>query len=836
VNPVRYACASDRRRQLLQQQAVLNGIDFVEVPAPDQLRVVFVNPIAVPPAPDQVEVTGERDRIGVSAVRETGDPAAVVLILEHAGGPGAYTVGVVRGPGDPRPPAGIDPVLSVAQFGFMPQCVDAPCGDPAPCPPAAVTEPALDYLVKDWEGFRRLMLDRLAVLQPDWTRRNLADVRVALVELVAYLADQASYRQDAVATEAYLGTARRRISVRRHVRLVDYPMSDGTNARTWLQIALAEGDVLTSGGSVPVVPVGTRFLTAGPDDAVVLKAGSTAEAKARAAGALEFQALSALDVVSGAHTGMRFYTWEGARCCLPAGSTGATLDGHLPDLAAGQVLVLVEQRDPVGPRHLPEDADPAHRYPVRLTEVSAWATPGAPLTDPLTGHQITEVRWSTGDALPNPLTVSVDIDGVAAGDAALALGNIVLVDHGGWAPVEQFEPVQSGRFQPRLAVGPVTQVPHQLIAEVLADGSGTHQVLRPYDPRGPARLAIGAPADAVLPAVSVTDADGPWTVQRDLLGSGANRDFVVEVDDEAVAWLRFGRQYGDLPDAGTPPRPGVTMTTRYRTGNGVTGNVGAGAIRQLLDDGTAAASLVEALGRGGLGNPVPAYGGTEPETIEAVRQRAPFVFRSPERAVTADDYARRAELFALPDSPGTPAVQRAVATVRWTGSWYTVVVAVDRFGGADVDPDFADALVAYLDRYRMAGHDVQVVGASYVPVEVGLRLRVRDDHRRDLVRAYLMDVLSSRRLPDGRPGLFNPDSLTFGQPVYLGPILAAAQAVPGVAYVTEVTRFARYRQPGTDARDTGRIELSDHEIARLDNDPSRPEHGIVRLDGMEGGR
>ena len=36
-----------------------------------------------------------------------------------------------------------------------------------------------------------------------------------LVELLAYAGDQLSYYQDAVATEAYLGTARRRVSARR---------------------------------------------------------------------------------------------------------------------------------------------------------------------------------------------------------------------------------------------------------------------------------------------------------------------------------------------------------------------------------------------------------------------------------------------------------------------------------------------------------------------------------------------------------------------------------------------------------------------------------------------
>ena len=63
---------------------------------------------------------------------------------------------------------------------------------------------------------------------------------MVLIELLAELGDRASYKQDAITTEAYLGTARRRISVRRHARLVDYAMGDGTNARTWVQFAVPE--------------------------------------------------------------------------------------------------------------------------------------------------------------------------------------------------------------------------------------------------------------------------------------------------------------------------------------------------------------------------------------------------------------------------------------------------------------------------------------------------------------------------------------------------------------------------------------------------------------------
>ena len=51
---------------------------------------------------------------------------------------------------------------------------------------------------------------------------------------MAYVGDYLSYYQDAVGTEAYLDTARQRISVRRHARLVDYRLHEGCNARAWL--------------------------------------------------------------------------------------------------------------------------------------------------------------------------------------------------------------------------------------------------------------------------------------------------------------------------------------------------------------------------------------------------------------------------------------------------------------------------------------------------------------------------------------------------------------------------------------------------------------------------
>jgi predicted phage baseplate assembly protein len=295
------------------------------------------------------------------------------------------------------------------------------------------------------------------------------------------------------------------------------------------------------------------------------------------------------------------------------------------------------------------------------------------------------------------------------------------------------------------------------------------------------------------------------------------------VEDDGTATLRFGD--GTF---GQAPPEGAVFIPRYRTGNGRAGNIGADSLGHLVQDRASArlAGVVDA-----VGNPLPAVGGTDPETIEEVRQRAPFAFRSQARAVTPDDYARAARSY---PSEQHPEVQQAIATFRWTGSWYTVFVTVDRLGGLDVDRDFKARLRAHLERFRLAGHDLEIEGPRYVPLEVTLAVRVRQDYFRGDVEQALLGVLSSRVGPDGRKGLFHPDNFTFGQPVHLSPVLAAAQSVAGVASVA-ATRFGRLGSEDPAPLAEQRLTLGRLEIARLDNDPNFPDRGVLRLQ-LDGGR
>jgi hypothetical protein len=261
-----FFCCEPRRLDVIKLSGTANGIEFLEVRdhlEPVQAlrqRTLFVRLLrpGFTLTPDNVLIDGG-ERLPVIPVEwvAAGDdlppgtdpalvegiedlPRTLVVRTTVFGDFSRYTLHLRASSGSEQPPGGFDPRLSKIEFSFKVECPsDFDCAETTICPPEPQSKPDIDYLAKDYTGFRRLMLDRLNLLTPGWTERSPADAGVALIELLAYAADNLSYRQDAIANEAYLATARNRVSVRRHARLVDYVLHDGCNARVWVHVAVA---------------------------------------------------------------------------------------------------------------------------------------------------------------------------------------------------------------------------------------------------------------------------------------------------------------------------------------------------------------------------------------------------------------------------------------------------------------------------------------------------------------------------------------------------------------------------------------------------------------------
>lgn len=108
------------------------------------------------------------------------------------------------------------------------------------------TRQVIDYLARDYNSFRKALLDLIPAKLPEWTDRSEADFGVTLLELVSYMADILSYYQDRAANESFLSTAQDRASVIQHLRLIGYEMAGATAATTQLSLIVgnARDDVI----------------------------------------------------------------------------------------------------------------------------------------------------------------------------------------------------------------------------------------------------------------------------------------------------------------------------------------------------------------------------------------------------------------------------------------------------------------------------------------------------------------------------------------------------------------------------------------------------------------
>ncbi|MGE5049427.1 MAG: baseplate J/gp47 family protein, partial [Deltaproteobacteria bacterium] len=515
-------------------------------------------------------------------------------------------------------------------------------------------------------------------------------------------------------------------------------------------------------------------------------------------GTLVFETLHPVTLVQG-HGRIPIYSWGDGKYWLPKGATQCDLDATLAPLAlsVGEVIVFEEV---LGADGRAQSADVRRRQAVRLTAVAD------PVHDALTGADYVTVTWDAADALRFPLCVCNVVDEKLVQDMSVARGNVVLAD-AGW-PVEDEKlplPDPARPFRPALLNAGITHA-------------------QPYvagPPWPPAAETLFQDPRRAIASLQIKGPEG-WRVKRDLLASHAlDAHVVVEIERDGTAFLRFGDGVHGKPAPDQEP-----LVCSYRVGNGTLGNVGADAVAHALPDGIADLTTIRR-----VRNPLPAAGGSEPESMEEVRQYAPQAFLTQERAVTEADYAAAAAKV--------PGVRQAVATRRWTGSWYTVFLSIDPVGGTGNWDAIAPRVRESVERYRLAGEDLEIERPVDVPLDIAMEVCVAPGYFRADVRQALTAAFASTVLPDGRLGFFHPDNFTFAEPVYLSKVVAAAMAQPGVLWVdlsdpARGHRFQRFGKPAAGETARGYIGMGRLEIARADSSPDFPENGRVDFI-LEGG-
>lgn len=275
---------------------------------------------------------------------------------------------------------------------------------------------------------------------------------------------------------------------------------------------------------------------------------------------------------------------------------------------------------------------------------------------------------------------------------------------------------------------------------------------------------------------SVTAVWIQWQEVDNFFDSGPNDR--VYVLDHALGRLFFGD--GNL--GMIPPLGALIQATSFLSGGGLAGNVEASTITQLL--GALA-------GISGVTNPRAAEGGADGETLQEYQLRAPLTLRDRGRALVAQDY----ETMAHEASAGV-AIARAMGPCDPSGrpvpGWITVMIIPQSNDpqptpSAGLRQDVLNYLLARAPADVVASQRINVIGPTYLPVDVTATLAPSDPAQAGTVEQDALDALAAFLNPlTGGPGGLGWD---VGRGLYASDIATVLGGVAGVDYVQELALY-----------------------------------------------
>ncbi len=256
-----------------------------------------------------------------------------------------------------------------------------------------------------------------------------------------------------------------------------------------------------------------------------------------------------------------------------------------------------------------------------------------------------------------------------------------------------------------------------------------------------------------------------WQRVESFFESGPrSRHYTIEYQSGMVTFGDGGK--GMMP----PEGQNSIVVQSYRIGGGAAGNVNPDTLTSL----TRAIAYVD-----GVTNPLPAAGGTDRETVNEAKDRAPHTIKSRDRAVTAEDF----EAMALRAS--TQLARAKCVPDRGHRGAVTLVVVPK----ADTDRReltrrliTSNEVLAYVKRYlderRMVGTVLRVIKPRYRDMSLKVTLLRRTIGTSDHLRREIEDKLRRYLHPlvGGRDG----SGWEFGRAVLKTELIHVVEEVPGV--------------------------------------------------------
>lgn len=298
-------------------------------------------------------------------------------------------------------------------------------------------------------------------------------------------------------------------------------------------------------------------------------------------------------------------------------------------------------------------------------------------------------------------------------------------------------------------------------AQVFTSSGGAFQTFTVTDPD-----MLEAP---VLVTISTGTVQEVWRVTNEPIEKFGPTDKVVEVTFLAdQAKFRFGDD-----NTGKSLLSGQTVSVRYRAGGGIRGRIGAS---QLIDTWNVTplppANAPAQLSVRNLG---PSSGGTDRETLEQAKRRAPRDFAVNKSITTSKDYPQAASSYSHPVF-GT--IVKAVATLRSSRNANLVelyCLALGAGGNLSVpSAGLKRGLKTYIDDLNVLTDYVEILDGAVKPVDLDMNVAVSLNADATVVKFKIEAAVTA---------FFDVGNWEMGEPFYVSNIVEVIEAIDGVLYV-----------------------------------------------------
>ena len=245
--------------------------------------------------------------------------------------------------------------------------------------------------------------------------------------------------------------------------------------------------------------------------------------------------------------------------------------------------------------------------------------------------------------------------------------------------------------------------------------------------------------------------------------------------------LDLGR-YQNNYSLGSTLKPNTTLFIQYRTGGGLSTNVGTGVINQIgtVDfavngpNGSINTQVITSLQ---CNNITAAVGGGDALTVEEIRNLVGFNFAAQNRAVTINDY--EALIRKMPSQFGAPA---KVSITEEDNKIKINILSYDSDGKltTNVSNTLRSNIATYLSNYRMINDYIVVGSAQVIDLSVNLFVALESTQNQGSVIASIVNTVAA---------FLDPRTRILGQNVNVSELRSLIQNLTGVNSLNGIEFF-----------------------------------------------